>query len=236
MTVVQTTTSAREAGAVETVVRTVPFGRTIAATALVIGAGLNTAESVLGRALLGEKPEKSTELMALLAQNEGTRTLVSVLGTLAIPFMFAGFIALAHLLRRGARRTANAALALLGLGMWGFLGMHIVSLTEVPVLRAVGVEQAAAVMDEIQSTPLLGALFLVPFLAGTFVGMVTLALGLLKTRVLPGWIPAALLTFIVLDFSVGPVGLVDPHWLWLAAAAGAAAAILRMGEREWSNA
>ncbi len=41
-----------------------------------------------------------------------------------------------------------------------------------------------------------------------------------------GW-----LLFIVVDFTVGAVGPVDPHWLFLAGSVGAAVAVLRSSSR-----
>jgi hypothetical protein len=74
-----------------------------------------------------------------------------------------------------------------------------------------------------------------PFLAGCVLGVITLSVGLLRSGVLPRWIPAALLGFIVLDFSVGRRVPVDPHWLYLVACLGAAWCISRMSDREWAN-
>ena len=39
----------------------------------------------------------------------------------------------------------------------------------------------------------------------------------------------AWLVFIVVDFTVGPLGPVDPHWLYLAGAVGIGAHLLRRG-------
>ena len=49
-------------------------------------------------------------------------------------------------------------------------------------------------------------------------------------------LPAAWLAFIVLDFSIGAVGPVDPHWLYFAGAVGLAHHVLRDGGRAWRNA
>ena len=76
--------------------------------------------------------------------------------------------------------------------------------------------------------PLLGAVFGMPFMVGAVLGMLTLTLGLLvKSAGVPRWIPALWLAFIVLDFSIGAVGPVDPHWLYLVGAVGLAHHITR---------
>ena len=84
---------------------------------------------------------------------------------------------------------------------------------------------------------LLGAVFGFPFMIGCVFGMLTLTIGLLvKGAGVPRWIPAAWLVFILLDFSIGAVGPIDPHWLYFAGALGLAHHVLRDGGRAWRNA
>jgi hypothetical protein len=71
---------------------------------------------------------------------------------------------------------------------------------------------------------------------GCVLGLLTLALGLLRSGVLPRWVPLALLAFVVIDFGTGPVGPIDPHWLYLAAAIGVAHRLLTTGDAEWADA
>jgi hypothetical protein len=52
----------------------------------------------------------------------------------------------------------------------------------------------------------------------------------------PRWIPATWVAFIVLDFSIGAVGPVDPHWLYFLGAVGLAVHLARDGGRAWANA
>ena len=67
--------------------------------------------------------------------------------------------------------------------------------------------------------------------------MLTLSIGLLvKGAGVPRWIPASWLAFILLDFSIGAVGPVDPHWLYLLGAVGFAVHLGRDGGRAWQNA
>jgi hypothetical protein len=54
--------------------------------------------------------------------------------------------------------------------------------------------------------------------------------------VLPRWVPVALLAFIVIDFGTGPVGPIDPHWLFLAAAIGVAHRVLKASDAVWASA
>ncbi len=217
--------------------RTVPFGPRLAAAALVLGAGGNTLQPLLGQ-VLGGRPETIPEQAALAADRPVLVTAMSLVGTLAVPLMAVGFVAAAHLLARRARKTGIVAGALLVLGMWGFLAVQTVELIQISALRdgADGVA-AAQWMQSVDSSLLLGIVYGFPFMLGCVLGMLTLTIGLLvKGAGVPRWIPAAWLLFIVLDFSIGAVGPVDPHWLYFAGAVGLAHHVLRDGGRAWRNA
>ncbi|MGY1671581.1 hypothetical protein [Geodermatophilus sp. SYSU D00710] len=207
-----------------------PVGRRLAVTGLVVGAVLNTAEAALLQ-FLPERPEEIVDQLALVGEHTALFTTRLVTGTLAIPFMAIAFLAAAGLLATRMRKTAYAAGALLLAGVWGFVGIHLMGYLQLPASESGDLDGAAALLYAAEAHPVFLALFLAPFLLGTTLGMVTLTVGLLRSGVVPRWIPAAWLVFIVLDFSVGAVGPVDPHYLWLAGALGLAVHIARSGER-----
>jgi hypothetical protein len=217
--------------------RTVPFGATFAAATLVLGAGGNTLQALLNQ-VLGGRPETVAEQAVLAAERSGLVTAMSLVGTLAVPFMALGFVAAAHLLARRAPRTGRIAGTLLVLGMWGFLAIQTTGLVQITALLDGEKGMAAADwLSRLDGVPLLGIVFAAPFLIGTVLGMLTLTIGLLVAGAgVPRWIPASWLVFILLDFSVGAVGPVDPHWLYLAGAVGLALHVLRDGGRAWRNA
>lgn len=214
-----------------------PFGAALAATGLVLGAAGNTAQAVLTQ-VLGGRPESIEEQAALAADSPTLLTAMSVTGTVALPFMAIGFVAAAHLLARRARRTGRVAGTLLVVGMWGFLGLQLTGLVQIRALVDGEPGLAAATwLDGLRSDPLLGVLFALPFLVGTVLGMLVLTIGMLVARGgVPAWIPGVWLVFIALDFTVGAVGPVDPHWLYLLGAVGLAHHVLRDGGRAWRNA
>jgi hypothetical protein len=200
-------------------------GRRLAAVGLVVGAALNTTEAVLGQLL--PDPDGVAGQLAGVAEHTllfGTR---AVLGTLAVPFMALAFVAVAQRLGLRARRTGYLAGGLLLAGMWGFVGIHLVTLLQLPAARLADPAGAVALLEATQQDPVLGLLFMAPFLIGCALGMVVLTVGLLVTRAVPRWTAAAWLVFILLDFSIGAVGPVDPHWLFLAGAVGLAVHLLR---------
>ncbi|MCF6379372.1 hypothetical protein L2K70_17310 [Nocardioides KLBMP 9356] len=214
-----------------------PFGAAFAATALVLGAAGNTAQAVMTQ-LLGGRPETIDDMVALASDSPTLVTAMSVTGTVALPFMALGFVAAAHLLTRRARRAGGIAGTLLVLGMWGFLGLQLTGLVQIRALLDGEAGLAAATwMQSQQQDPLLGVLFALPFMAGTVIGMLVLTIGLLvRGAGVPRWIPGAWLVFIVLDFTIGAVGPVDPHWLYFIGAVGLAHHVLQDGARAWKNA
>ena len=214
-----------------------PFGAAFAATTLVLGAAGNTAQAVLTQ-VLGGRPETIEEQAALAAESPVLVTAMSITGTVALPFMALGFVAAAHLLARRARWIGRTAGTLLVLGMWGFLALQLTGLLQIRALLDGGTGLAAATwLDGLQSDRLLGVMFALPFLAGTVLGMLALTGGLLVTGAgVPRWIPGVWLAFIVLDFTIGAVGPVDPHWLYLLGAVGLAHHVTKHGGREWRNA
>ena len=217
-------------------VRTTPFGRRLRRGCAHAGAAGNTAESAGLRALLPERPDSYTDRLALVADHPVMSAALVVIGTVAIPFMIIGFITMARLLRTAMPRTGLVAGLLLGAGMWGFLGLHVIGLAEIPLSAMEDRAAAAAALQAIENSPIILAVFLVPFFVGCVLGLLTLALGLLRSGALPRWVPVALLAFLVIDFGTGPVGPIDPHWLYLAAAIGVAHRVLTSSDADWANA
>ena len=204
------------------------LGWRIGAVSLVLGAAANTAQATMTHAI-GGRPEAIADQLRVANEHPTLLPAMTVVGAVAIPFMAIGFLAAAQELRRRARRTGLAAGTLLVLGMWGFLGIQVSGVLSALALRDPDGREAAAFLDGLSSNPLLGALFGLPFFLGTVVGMLTLTIGLLVKGGVPRWIPASWLLFIVWDFSIGAVGPVDPHWLYLAGAVGLAGHLVRRG-------
>ncbi|GAA2359028.1 hypothetical protein [Nonomuraea africana] len=206
--------------------RTVPVSRRLAVVGLIGGALLNGAESIGMRLLLPRQPETGAAKLQAIADSGATYPVLVTLGTLAIPFMCVGFLALTHLLGQRAPRTGRVAVALLLTGMFGFFGMHVLSMVQVPLSQSPDLVQAGALLDRAEAHPLLGLTFLAPFLVGTALGLLVLIVGLLRTKSVPRWVSLTMLAFLVVDFALRNPGPVDAHWLWIVACIGAARAIL----------
>ncbi|WP_127935654.1 hypothetical protein [Nonomuraea polychroma] len=116
--------------------RTVPVSRRLAVVGLVGGALLNGAESIGMRLLLPAQPATGAAKLQAIADTGMTYAVLVTLGTLAIPFMIIGFLALTHLLAQRAPRTGRVAVTLLLTGMFGFFGRHVLSLAQVPLSQS----------------------------------------------------------------------------------------------------
>ncbi|MGI5287793.1 response regulator transcription factor [Nonomuraea polychroma] len=144
----------------DTAPRTVPVSRRLAVVGLVGGALLNGAESIGMRLLLPAQPATGAAKLQAIADTGVTYAVLVTLGTLAIPFMIIGFLALTHLLAQRAPRTGRVAVTLLLTGMFGFFGMHVLSLAQVPLSQSADLVQAGALLDGMEAHPLLGMMFL----------------------------------------------------------------------------
>lgn len=200
--------------------------RTKAAATVVVAAALaNGAESIGMRWLLPPKPDSRPEMLELVAANTATFTALMVVGTLAIPLMAGAFWHLTRMARPGSPRLASTARVLLLAGMWGFLGLHVVALAQVP-LSGLGSDAGAVALEAVETSPVFGLVFLAPFLLGTPLGLLVLVVALLRGSA-PKWIPLSMLAFLVVDFGLRNPGPVDAHWLWIAASLGAAVHLVR---------
>jgi hypothetical protein len=203
-----------------TAARTTVLDR-VGPAALVAGAAGNLASAVLVP-LLGERPEGLAEQVAAVADRPLAFGAVMGLGALALPPLALGLVWAARLLRPRMPRTSTAAAGLLVAGMWGLFGVHLLALAQLPAALAADRAGAVAALAALETSPVLPVLVFVPFLAGCVLGLATLAVALLRTGGVARWIPLCWLAFLVVDFGVGRVGPVDPHWLFLAGAAGLA--------------
>ena len=209
--------------------RATSLSRGLAAAAIVLGAAGNTAEAVLG-GIVGDKPDAVADQLQLIADRPVLVGAMLIVGTVAVPLMAFGFVAAARVLARRLGRLAGIAWlsgALLVVGMWGFLGMHTLELIGHAALTDGDTAAATFLSGDVYDDVVLEVLFGQPFFIGTVLGMVSLSVALLVTGAVPRWIGAVWLAFIVLDFSIGAVGPVDPHWLYLTGAVGLAVHLYR---------
>ena len=210
--------------------RPAPFGRRTAVVALTVGATLNLTEALIGR-IVGQNQSVAESMDAWAAQ-PALATTGLIAGTLAVPFMLLGLVAMAQLFRPRMPRLGTSAMVLGYAGTLGFLGIHAASIVDRVALDQPDRAAMVALLEAVQSSPL-GLLIVVPFLLGMAGSILLTSIGYLRTRVVPIWIPVVLLVFLVLDFGQFPTGPVDPHWLFLGASLGLAVTVAKRTDREW---
>lgn len=210
--------------------RPAPIGRRAAVVALTVGSVLNLSEALIGR-FVGQGGSVEGSLEAW----EARPTLAAiglVVGTIAVPLLLLGFVAMAQLFRPRMPRLGTSAMVLGFVGALGFLGIHVVSIVDYAAVDQPDREAMVALLEAAQTSPL-AILVLAPFLIGMPGSALLISIGFLRTRVVPIWIPVVLLGFLVLDFGSFSTGPIDPHWLFVAASLGVAYAIARRTDRQW---
>jgi hypothetical protein len=210
--------------------RPAPIGRRVAVVGLTVGATLNLAEALIGR-VVGQGASTEGTLEAWAA--EPTLAAIGLaVGTVAVPFLLLALVAMAQLYRPRLPKLAATAMVLGFVGTFGFFGIHAVGVYDYAAIDQPDRGAMVALIESAQSSTL-GLLIVMPFLLGMVGSVLLSAIGFLRTRVVPIWIPVVLLAFLVLDFGGFPVGPVDPHWLFLAASLGLAYVVAKRTDRQW---
>ncbi|SDF06423.1 hypothetical protein SAMN05660662_0944 [Blastococcus aurantiacus] len=210
--------------------RPAPFGRRTAVVALTVGAALNLAEALVWR-VVGQSGSIPDDLAAV-ADRPTLAAVALAVGTIGIPFLLLGLVAMAQLVRPHMPRLGTTAMVLGFVGVLGFAGMHAVSIYDIAAAEQPDRAAMVALVEDAQGSAL-ALLVLVPFLLGMAGSVLLSSIGYLRTRVVPIWIPMAFLVFLVLDFGGLPTGPVDPHWLFVAASLGLAVTVARRTDEQW---
>ncbi|MGY1913979.1 hypothetical protein [Blastococcus sp. SYSU DS0973] len=210
--------------------RSAPFGRRTAIVCLTVGATLNLVEAITGRLVGGN--ESVAAWFDAWAAHPTLATVGLTAGTLAVPFLLLGFVAMAQLIRPRMPRLGTTVAFLCYIGGLGFYGMHGLMVMQYVALDHPDRAAMVSLVEQVQSSPM-SILVLLPFLIGIPLGVLLAGVGFFRTRAVPRWVAAALILFIVVDFSPISTGPVDPHWLFLAASLGVAFTVARMSDREW---
>ena len=199
----------------------VPFtgrGRWVAAVLLVTGTLLQLVEFVL------ENPIDDNEDRVAYWADHTTRVGISMAaGIAAVPFLIGGFGVLVALCRPFTPRLAWTAAALLTMAMVGLAAIHGLEATAYGLLRA-GDSDAAVTALEGEDIGAPGAVVFIMFLGGALFGIITIAVAMWRSPLVPRLSPVCVLGFAVFDFVLG-FGVVG-HALNVIAFALVAAAVV----------
>ncbi|WP_324273524.1 hypothetical protein [Blastococcus brunescens] len=197
---------------------------------LAVGATLNLAEALIGR-VVGQSGSVAGNLDAWAARPT-LATVGLVAGTVAVPFLLLGLVAMAQLVRPRMPRLGTTAMVLAYVGGLGFLGIHAVSIVDHAAVDQPDRDAMVALLESAQSSSL-ALLILLPFLLGMAGSVLLTSIGYLRTRVVPVWIPVVLVLFLLLDFGPFSTGPIDPHWLFVAASVGLAVVVAQRTDQQW---
>jgi hypothetical protein len=210
----------------------VPWGRRVAAGVIAVAAACNTAEAVLSH-YDGELANDDTgNRLTAIASHHYLYLVAAVLGTVAAVLMPIASASIAHLIRPYRRRTAAVAAVLGYIGGLAFLAIHVFSFVELAASQQQDHAAATKLVETFENLPVMMAVFGPMFLA-LLIGMFVSAAGVVRTPVIPKWIGIAMASFMALDLAGVSRGALDAHFLWLAAAIGLGAVILRTPDRLW---
>ena len=184
-----------------------------------------TAVSV---ALMPDLPDTNAELLQSLADSTAPAAAAAASFTLSQLFFIGAVLAIGDVARAVAPRLIGAGMVLAVIGAFGHSVFGGLRLAMFGMLTESGREEYAAALDRTYDSPVM--LFAAIGLLGTVLGLLLMAIGLLRSRTVAAWIPACLIGFLVLEFigsnlstwaSLGAVAL------YTAALLGIAAAVLR---------
>jgi hypothetical protein len=149
-------------------------------------------------------------------------------------FLLLGFLGLAQVTRWHTPRLTAVATLLTVWGMWGFgnvLAGTYVAQVIAPALF--GVDAAVKLINEgYLKDPGMIAASLAPHLIGSFSGVLLLSIACWRSG-FPR-VPAVLLiVFLVWDFGLSPVGILEPHLLLMVALTWFGVTVARMPHRQW---
>lgn len=161
---------------------------------------------------------------------EQTALLVSML---VLPL---GLLGLANLTRWGAPRLTAVGITLAMWGLWGF--HNVVALgygagTVAPDL--IGVDAAVALNDGYVEHSGTTITALLPHLAGSFLGLLLLAVAGLRCGFLPRVPLVLLIVFLVWDFFLPAFGPLEPHLLLAASLTWLGIHVLSLPQAVWQN-
>ena len=209
------------------------FRRTAAGIAMIAAA----AGSVIFVALQPDLGGGSGERLGEIAANHGTATASALGFVVSQLFFFIAVLGMAHLVRTKAPILSNLGATFGVVGAFGhavFGGAMLLTL-EMAVEEA-DRAQMAALLDRFEGS--VSMVFAAAGLLGTVLGTLLLAIALWRTRVMPRWIPAALVGFLVLEFAASSASRwasVAAGLLYLAALATLGFRVLAMTNEQWDE-
>ena len=166
----------------------------LAVLCLVATVGL-TAGTV---AQMPDLPDTNAGLLQSLAEAPAHAAVAAACFTLSQLFLIGAVLAIGDTARAGAPRLIGTAMVLAVVGALGHAVFGGPRLVLFGMLNDSGRAQYVAALDRTYDSPVM--LFAAIELLGTVLGLLLLAIGLVRSRAVAPWIPAYLIGFLVVEF------------------------------------
>jgi hypothetical protein len=207
----------------------------VAVGCCLVAAGLlNGLSQYVGHVMAGDGIDDFSDQMRWWAAHPTearVEQLALVASTLVMPI---GLLGLLHLARRRSPRLTAVAGVLVLWGMWGFhniLAMGYVTGYVGP--RELPMGEAVRLNDALTAEPGVVVTALLPHLVGSFIGLLLMCVACWRSGLVPRTPLVLLAGFLVWDFLLPAVGVLEPHLLLVVAWGWLGVHIVRMRPRDW---
>ncbi len=188
----------------------------LAVLCLIATVGLTAASA----ALMPDLPDTNAGLLQTLAAAPAQAAAAAACFAMSQLFLIGAVLTIGDIARAGAPRLIGTGMVLTLIGAFGHSVFGGLRLALFGMLDDSGRAQYTAALDRTYDSPVM--LFAAMGLLGTVLGLLLLAIGLLRSRAVAPWIPTCLIGFLVVEF----VGANLSSWASLAAVGLYAAALL----------
>ncbi len=168
-------------------------------------------------------PLDPAERLAILADAAERTQVAHLLNLLTILLFIPAVAGMYRLLQPRRRRAAVIGSSLVAAGLVGWSGVLATSSAELQIARNADGAAALAAAGSLPSSPVAVAMTAM-FLLCTFGGLIVLTIGLWRSGVTPGWVPAAVALAVVGDMAASTLTVVVVTvWVLMTAAFAAVA-------------
>jgi Domain of unknown function (DUF4386) len=209
------------------------FTKTVLGACLIAAPLLLLTSSLLGTGIYDGDDE--ARYLASIADNEALYYAAGMVGVLGAMAMVGAVLALIHLVRTRYPRYAKLAGGVALLGVLTFAGVFLsFTIVDFELARAGDRDAMVALLQDTEDSAS-SAPFFVTWI-GTFLGLILLAAGLLRSHAVPRWMPALLIVGLLLLFisEASWVGVVASA-VTLVAMGAIGLAVLRSPVEAWET-
>lgn len=201
------------------------FSRTLAAIGLVLGPLLFLVDTLIDPAWADD----DAAYLAEVAGNKSRYVIAELASTFGALIFIPGMIGVMRLMRRRRVTLGQLAAGIVTVGLIGLTASFAFSVFDLAMADFEDREAMADLHAELQDSDAYKAYWLTFFSAGTVLGLILLALALLRARIVPVWSPTLLVVASALWQVAGGVRLLNALSLLMLAAA-----LAPLATRMWS--